>query len=239
MLKKYIAIVTGGTRGLGAAIVHQLASNDWNVHFTYQSDEQSAKDLLDKYGNVFAYKADVKDYKRTRKVVEEVISIEGKIDCLINNAGIRRDKSLGFMNERNWKDVIETNLSGVFNYSKFVGKQMIKQKTGVIINISSVSGFIGLKGQTNYSASKAGINGFTKALAKELGPNNIRVNSVCPGFIKTEMTEQLNETEMTQDITLGRFGSTKEVADVVVFLISNKASYITGQTIIVDGGLAI
>ncbi|MDC3425119.1 3-oxoacyl-ACP reductase FabG [Aquibacillus sp. 3ASR75-11] len=239
MLKKYIAIVTGGTRGLGAAIVHQLASNDWNVHFTYQSDEQSANDLLDKYENVFAYKADVKDYKRTREVVEEVISIEGKIDCLINNAGIKRDKSLGFMNERNWRDVIETNLSGVFNYSKFVGKQMIKQKTGVIINISSISAFIGLKGQTNYSASKAGVNGFTKALAKELGPNNIRVNSVCPGFIKTEMTEQLNETEMIQDITLGRFGSTKEIADVVVFLISNKASYITGQTIIVDGGLAI
>lgn len=238
-MSKKIALVTGGTRGIGEAIVKELAENDWTVHFTFRNNIEKAKEIESYSENIFSYQADVRDYDSAKEIVKQIITKSGKIDCLINNAGITADKSIGFMNKNSWKSVIETNLDGTFNYSRFVSKEMISQKNGIIINISSVSGLVGIPGQTNYSASKAGIIGFTKALAKEVGRYGIRVNAVCPGFINTEMTSNLEKDQLVQNISLERLGETEDVTGVINFLLDKASSYITGQCIVVDGGASI
>ncbi|MBE1555099.1 3-oxoacyl-ACP reductase FabG [Sporosarcina limicola] len=234
-----IALVTGGSRGIGEAIVKDLASKGWTVYFTYKSNVERAKEIEQYANNIFSYQVDVSDYDAAKLIVNKIISNSGKIDCLINNAGITMDKTIGFMNKKSWNSVIETNLYGTFNYCKFVSKEMISRKKGTIINISSVSGLVGIPGQTNYSASKAGILGFTKALSKELGRYGIRVNAICPGFISTEMTENIESEELIKQISLGRIGETKDITGVINFLLDDASSYITGQEIIIDGGLSI
>jgi 3-oxoacyl-[acyl-carrier protein] reductase len=189
-----------------------------------------------------AVQADVRDYEQCRKVVEAAITDFKEIDILVNNAGVAKDKSLFMMLAEEWKDVIDTNLGGTFNMTKAAIITFLKQKKGCIINMSSVSGIVGLAGQTNYSASKAGIIGFSKALAKEVAAYNIRVNVICPGFIETDMVSSMRDEvkkEILKTIPLKRLGTAQEVADACVFLSSDKAAYITGETIKIDGGLAI
>ncbi|KMK76757.1 3-oxoacyl-ACP reductase FabG [Alkalihalobacillus pseudalcaliphilus] len=232
-------LVTGGTRGIGRGIVEFLANAGHTVHFTFMGNEEEAKKLKEQFINVIPHQADVRDYKLANELVAKIVKAHGRIDCLINNAGIKNDRSLLFMNKKSWNDVIETNMNGTFNYSKHVAKVMIKQKEGIIINISSISGMMGIVGQTNYSASKAGIIGFTKSLSRELGEYNIRVNAVCPGFIKTDLTKDLDEGNLSENIILKRFGHINDLTGVIDFLIGEQSSYITGQALVVDGGLKL
>ncbi|MFC0561411.1 3-oxoacyl-ACP reductase family protein [Halalkalibacter alkalisediminis] len=234
-----MVLITGGSKGIGEGIVRDFAARGWSAHFTYHNSHEKAECLEREFSNVYAHHADVTDYQTAKAIVKEVTNQHGKIDCLINNAGITKDKTIGFMNESNWRDVIETNLTGNFNYSKFVSKQMMKQKSGSIINIASISGMIGIPGQANYSASKAGIITLTRTMAKELGPFNIKVNVVSPGFIETSMTEGVNYQDMLEGAPLKRVGQIGDITGVVHFLTSSEADYITGQNFVVDGGLSI
>ena len=239
-----VALVTGGSRGIGRAIVEELAHANWRVGFTYSSSEEAANSIVAglRQQNLVAaaYKADVREFSRAAEVVAQVERDFGPIDLLVNNAGIKRDSALFRMSPDNWKEVIDTNLGGTFNYSKNVLLGMMKRKSGVIVNIVSVSGVIGLAGQTNYSASKAGVIGFTKALAKEVARFQIRVNAVAPGFIETDMLSDMPEAarkSMFTQIPLGSLGSPKQVAQVVAFLAGEGSGYITGQVLPVDGGM--
>jgi len=239
-----VALVTGGSRGIGRAIVEELAHANWKVGFTYSSSEEAANSVVAELQQqnlvVAAYKADVREFSRAAEVVAQVERDFGPIDLLVNNAGIKRDSALFRMNPDKWKEVIDTNLGGTFNYSKNVLLGMMKRSSGVIINIVSVSGMIGLAGQTNYSASKAGVIGFTKALAKEVARFQIRVNAVAPGFIETDMLADMPEAarkSMFAQIPLGSPGSPKQVAQVVAFLAGEGSGYITGQVLPVDGGM--
>ena len=239
-------IVTGGAHGIGKAIALEFAKNGCSICFSYcssKSDAEITVDEIKKYGvECYEFHADVTDQKDSEEFVKFAIEKMKKIDVLINNSGIRRDKSLALMKNDEWQDVINTNLTGVFNITKSVVYHMIKNKTGHIINISSASGIMGLPGQCNYSASKAGIIGFTKALAKETAKYNIMVNAVAPGFIISRMTESISEKGVESakaDIPVGRFGTVEEVAKVVAFLGLGGDSYITGQVIAIDGGLSI
>lgn len=244
LLKDKVAIVTGGTRGIGRAIVFELIQHGAKVVFTYLKSDESAGIILDEVkelkGEAEGIKADVRLYDEARRTVEETINKFGKIDILVNNAGIIKDKALMMMEPAEWADVINTNLTGYFNMTKACIISMMKQKSGVIINISSIAGVVGMPRQVNYSSAKAGELGLTKSLAKEVAPYGIRVNAIAPGFIDTDMTKDLKQKdELIKIIPFGRFGNPKEVAKVVVFLASDKSAYITGQVIKIDGGLAI
>lgn len=243
-LKGKVAIITGGSRGIGRAIAKALASAGCSVVITYKSSSQRAQEVVDEISKdgskAFAIQANSAKFEDAQKVVNEVLKIFGKIDILINNAGITRDNLFIRMSESEWDDVIETNLKGVFNFTKAVIKHMIAQRSGKIINIASVVGLIGNPGQVNYAASKAGIIGFTKALAKEVASRNIQVNVVAPGYVETEMTEKLSEEQkkrLFELIPAKRIAKPDEIAYVVRFLSSSEADYITGQVIVVDGGL--
>lgn len=240
------AIVTGGTRGIGKAIVLELARQGANVAFTYVKSAEQANALageINKNGmGVMAVQSDSSNFNQSKQMVDGVIKNFGRVDVLVNNAGITRDKALMMMSEEDWRQVIDTNLTGVFNCTRAVIVPMMKQKSGSIINITSVSGVVGMARQVNYSSSKAGIIGFTKALAKEVARYGITVNSVAPGFIETEMVEVLDKKyleEILRFVPMGRMGKAEEVAEVVSFLISDAARYITGHVLNVDGGMAM
>ena len=246
ILSGKIALVTGGSRGIGYACCLAFARAGADVAFTYNKSSAQAEKLCAEIQTLgrraLALQADVKDYPACRRAAEEALAKFGKIDILVNNAGVTRDKALFLMSEEDWQEVIQINLCGTINMSRALITPMMKQKSGCIINMSSVSGAIGLARQTNYSASKAGIIGFTKALAKEVGRQNIRVNAVCPGFIETDMVAGLSEklkSEILKYIPQQRLGSADEVAQLCVFLASEEAGYITGQAVKIDGGMAI
>ncbi len=239
-----IVLVTGGSKGIGKAVVTTFAEAGDAVIINYSMSRNEAEalrlELFPKNAAISIEQADVADYKQIKRMINNVIEKYGRIDVLVNNAGITRDSFLMLMSERDWSDVIDINLTGVFNCSKAVSEYMISQRGGVIINIASLSGIAGLPGQTNYSAAKGGVIAFTKALAKELAHFGIRVNAVAPGVIETEIISSLNEKvkhNFLDNIPLKRFGRPEEVASVVRFLASQEASYITGETICVTGGL--
>ncbi len=241
MLDNKVAIVTGASSGIGRAIAKKMIEAGATVIGVARSEDklQSVKEWL---GENFHYKvADVSEYERALQVVREVYEEFGRIDILVNNAGITQDTLLARMDKEKWQKVIDVNLGGVFNYTKAALTYMMKQRSGVVINISSVVGLYGNAGQANYAASKAGIIGFTKSLAKEVGKRGIRAVAIAPGFIETPMTENIPENLKKlalESIPLGRFGQPDEVANVVVFLASDLASYITSTVIEVHGGLA-
>lgn len=241
-----VAFVTGATRGIGKSIALKLASCGYDIAINYRTENDDLTELLNeiKGFNVrcIAVCGDVSDFEACTNMIKQIISEFGKIDVLVNNAGITRDMLLMRMKESDFTDVIDVNLVGTFNITKNVIPYMMKQKNGRIINISSVVGITGNAGQTNYSASKAGIIGFTKSLAKEVGSRNILVNAVAPGFIQTDMTDILKEEikmELIKNIPLKRFGNATDVANVVKFLASEESSYITGQVINIDGGMVM
>jgi 3-oxoacyl-[acyl-carrier protein] reductase len=235
------AIVTGGSRGIGRALVQALAREGARVAFTYASNRAMADQLSDG-DNVIGFQANVSDTDNAKALVKEIKEKFGRIDMLVNNAGITRDKLLAMMSEKDWDDVIDTNLKGVFTMTKPVVGAMLRQRAGCILNVTSISGIVGMPGQVNYSSSKAGMIGFTKALAKEVGKAGITVNALALGLVDTDMTSVLNEEyrkRAIEQIPLARFGKAEEIAEIALFLLSSKAGYITGQVIQVDGGLAI
>ncbi len=245
-LKGKVAVVTGGSRGIGRAIVMMLAQNGCHVAFNYHSQEDKAKGLEEeaqKYKVKFtASKVDIQDFEKVKAWVEKTKESLGQLDILVNNAGTVVDKALMLMAKEDWGKVLDTNLTGVFNATRAAIVTFMKQKSGDIINISSVSGIIGLPRQVNYSASKGGVNAFTKALAKEVGPYGIRVNAIAPGYIDTDILSGLSQEQkekILKAIPLGRIGQADEIARCVKFLLSEEARYITGQIIKVDGGLAM
>ncbi len=245
MIENKVAIVTGGSRGIGEAIALKLAENGAHIAFTYVSSDEKAKVLEEKlqtFGvKAKAYKSNAADFADCEKMVNDVIKEMGTVDILVNNAGISKDNLLLRMTPEQWDDVIKTNLSSVYNMTKQVIRPMMKSRKGSIINMSSIIGMRGNAGQSSYAASKAGIIGFTKSIAAELGSRNIRCNAIAPGFVETDMTHYLKEGEAAKafldKIPLGRFGSAEEIANVTLFLASEMSSYITGQVISTCGGL--
>jgi 3-oxoacyl-[acyl-carrier protein] reductase len=244
LLESKVAIVTGGSRGIGKAICQTFAENGCDVAFTYNNSKESAenlaKDLKNIGINAKAYKSDASSYDDATQLVEDVINDFGKIDILVNNAGIKKDNLLMRMDKEDFDSVINTNLSSVFNLTKASIRIFLKQRSGSIINISSVVGVKGNAGQSNYSASKAGIIGFSKSVALELGSRNIRSNVIAPGFIETDMTDSLSEDVINswkESIPLKRGGDPSDVGNACVFLASDLSSYITGQVLHVDGGM--
>lgn len=244
MDEKKVAFITGGSRGIGKEVALKFAENGYNIVLNYVSDktdvEKLSKELKEKGADSLILKADVSKLEEVEEVVKQAIEKFGQIDVLVNNAGITKDNLLMRMNEEEFDKVIEINLKGTFIVTKAVTKYMMKKRQGSIINLSSVVGVGGNAGQCNYSASKAGVIGFTKSIAKELASRNIRANAVAPGFISTDMTQVLSDTvkeNIYNQIPLKRMGEAKEVAELIYFLGSEKASYITGQVINVDGGM--
>lgn len=238
------ALITGATRGIGKQIAITLAKQGYNIALNYRKENEeleNTKKEIEKIGvQILAVKGDVANFEDCENFVKQVIERFGQIDVLVNNAGITKDMLLMRMKKEDFEQVIDTNLVGTFNVIKNVVPYMMKARSGRIINISSVVGISGNAGQTNYSASKAGIIGFTKSLAKEIASRNILVNAVAPGFIETNMTDVLKDDvkqEIAKNIPLKRMGTTQDVANVVKFLASDDSSYITGQVINVDGGM--
>jgi 3-oxoacyl-[acyl-carrier protein] reductase len=241
------AIVTGGSRGIGKAIAIGLAKDNYNIVINYNNSEKKANELKEfieeKYNvSVLVVQCDVSKFEDVEKMYKKIKSEFDSIDLLINNAGITKDNLIIRMKEMDFDQVINVNLKGTFNCCKIFGKHMIKQKSGKIVNIASIVGIMGNAGQSNYAASKAGIIGLTKSLAKEFAKRGINVNAVAPGFIESEMTDKLDEeviNKYKESIPLGSLGKVEDVAKVVSFLCSSDANYITGQVINVDGGLLI
>ncbi len=239
------ALVTGGSRGIGAAIVRKFAEQGANVAFTFLSSEEKANALAAELSaahgvTVKAWRSDAADFQQAETLVKNVLAEFGKVDILVNNAGITRDNLMLRMTEEHWDSVIDTNLKSVFNLTKHILKPMLSARSGSIINISSIVGITGNAGQANYAASKAGIFGFTKSVAKEVGSRSIRCNAVAPGFIETEMTGALDEKTKEAyfaNIPMKRFGRGGEVADVCVFLGSELSTYVSGQVISVCGAM--
>jgi len=244
LLQNKIALITGATRGIGKGIAESFARNGASVAFTYLSSDEKARaleaELMAMGVKAKGYKSDAGDFKAADDLVTQVLADFGTIDILVNNAGITRDTLLMRMTEQQWDEVMNANLKSVFNMVKAVQKPMLKARKGSIINMSSVVGVKGNAGQSNYAASKAGIIGFTKSIALELGSRNIRSNAIAPGFIETEMTGALDEKVIQQwrdAIPLKRGGSTEDVANLCLFLASDMSAYITGQCINVCGGM--
>jgi len=242
-MKDKVLFITGGTSGIGAGIVRRFIKAEAKVFFL-GTNKDKAQALLDnlKSNSLTFYQADISNREEVDSAIQECLSHFGKIDILINNAGITKDTLLLRMSDEDIERVLAVNLKGAFYTSRTVLKSMMKQKMGKIINISSVVGLVGQAGQTNYAASKAGLIGFTKALAKEVAPRNIQVNCIAPGFIETSMTDFLQgekREQIVEKIPLKRIGSPEDIAEAALFLAGNGANYITGQTLVIDGGLAI
>ncbi|WP_270912214.1 3-oxoacyl-[acyl-carrier-protein] reductase [Staphylococcus saprophyticus] len=238
------ALVTGASRGIGRSIAIQLAEEGYKVAVNYAGNKEKADAVVEeikaKGVEAFAIQANVANGDEVKVMIKEVVSQFGSVDVLVNNAGITRDNLLMRMKEQEWDDVIDTNLKGVFNCIQKVTPQMLRQKSGSIINLSSVAGAVGNPGQANYVATKAGVIGLTKSAARELASRNITVNAVAPGFIVSDMTDALSEelkAQMLEQIPLAKFGEDSDIANTVAFLASEKAKYITGQTIHVNGGM--
>lgn len=239
-----VALVTGATRGIGKGVAMKLAEHGADVAFTYVSSPDKAKvveDELNALGiKAKGYQSNAADYAAAEKLIADVVAEFGRIDAVVNNAGITRDGLLMRMTEENWDDIMDINLKSVFNITKHVQRTLLKQRSGSIINMSSIVGVKGNGGQSNYAASKAGIIGFTKSIAQELGSRNIRCNAIAPGFIETEMTGELGEDVMAEwlkSVPLKRPGSTEDVANAVLYLASDLSTYVTGQTLSVCGGM--
>lgn len=244
LLEGKVALITGGSRGIGKGIAIAMAQQGASIAFTATSLSETTlateKELLSIGCKAKSYASNAADTKATEATVNEILKDFGKIDVLVNNAGITKDTLMLRMTEEQWDDVLDTNLKSVFNYTKAVQKSMLKQRSGSIINMSSVVGINGNAGQANYAASKAGIIGFTKSIAKEFGARGIRANVIAPGFIQTEMTDKLPEgikNQWVDMVPLKRFGDVKDVANATVFLASEMSAYVTGQTLSVCGGM--
>lgn len=245
LLENRTALVTGASRGIGEAIAIKFAAHGANIAFTYLSSDERAKALEEKLAamgvKAKAYKSDAGDYAAAEQLANDVIKEFGAIDICVNNAGISRDNLLLRMTPEQWDDVMQANLKSVFNLTKQVIKPMMKARKGSIINLSSIVGVKGNAGQSSYAASKAGIIGFTKSIAQELGSRNIRVNAIAPGFIETDMTHYLKDggaEKWFEKIPLGRFGRPEEIADVALFLASDMSSYVSGQVISACGAMS-
>ena len=246
MLEGKIALVTGAGRGIGRAVALKLAGQGAVVVVNYNGSKERAeevvKTILENGGTASAYQCSVSDFEACEKMIKDVIAQYGHLDILVNNAGITRDGLIMKMKEEDFDSVLNVNLKGTFNTIRHSARQMLKQRSGKIINISSVSGILGNVGQANYAASKAGVIGLTKTMARELGSRGITVNAIAPGFVDTEMTEVLSEKVKEgaiAQIPLGKFGETEDIANAAAFLASDEARYITGQTLHIDGGMAM
>lgn len=246
MLENKIALVTGASRGIGKEIALSLAKEGAAVILNYNGSEEKAKQAAEEItaagGKAEIYQCNVSDFEACGAMIQDLIKQYGKIDILVNNAGITRDGLLMKMSEEDFDAVVNTNLKGAFNTIRHMSRFFLKQKSGKIINISSVSGILGNAGQANYSASKAGVIGLTKSVARELASRGINVNAIAPGFVATDMVEAMTEdakAKMTDAIPLKRIGTTKDIANMAVFLASDASDYITGQVFAVDGGMSI
>ena len=246
MLKNKIALITGAGRGIGRAIAIALAKEGAEVVINYNGSEERAKEVKqtieENGGKASIYKCNVSDFTACEAMIKDIVKEYGHLDILVNNAGITKDGLIMKMKEEDFDSVLNVNLKGTFNTIRHSARQMLKQRSGKIINISSVSGILGNVGQANYAASKAGVIGLTKTMARELGSRGITVNAIAPGFVDTEMTEVLSEEireNACKQIILGRFGKPEDIANMAAYLASEKAAYITGQIISVDGGMAI
>ena len=246
MLENKVALVTGAGRGIGRAIAIALAKEGAEVVVNYNGSEERAKEVKqtieENGGKASIYKCNVSDFEACEAMIKDIVKEHGRLDILVNNAGITKDGLIMKMKEEDFDSVLNVNLKGTFNTIRHSARQMLRQKSGKIINISSVSGILGNAGQANYAASKAGVIGLTKTMARELGSRGITVNAIAPGFVDTEMTGVLSEEirkNACRQIILGRFGKPEDIANVAVFLASDKADYITGQVISVDGGMNV
>ncbi len=244
LLDQKVAIITGASRGIGRAIAEEFANQGATIVFTYRSSVEKAKAFEQEFTNrgfkIKGYQSDAGSYEETEIFIKAVLEEFGAIDILVNNAGITQDNLLMRMNEEQWDVVVQTNLKSVFNLTKQIIRPMVRQKSGSIINLTSIVGMRGQAGQANYAASKAGIIGFTKSVADELGSRNIRCNAIAPGFIETEMTDELPENtkkEYLSQIPMKRFGKPEEIAKSALFLASDMSSYVSGQVLSVCGGL--
>jgi 3-oxoacyl-[acyl-carrier protein] reductase len=236
-----VALVTGGSRGIGAAISRELAKAGAKVALNYRAGQEAADEVAGEIGGL-AVRADVSKPEEVQALIERVEGEFGDIDALVNNAGVTRDTLIARMTDDDWQTVIDTNLRGTFNTSRAVSRKMLRRRAGSIVNLSSVVGVHGNPGQANYAASKAGIIGLTKALARELGSRGVRVNAIAPGYISTELTDVLNDEQrglILQNTPLGRLGEPEDVARAVRFLCSDEAAFITGEVLLVDGGLGM